>query len=138
MAASDYDASSTAPGAQMVEPAPGSAKSLSSVEETAVLLGTLLKMKFDECTRGPGAMDTLAPNMMWYSVSYELGHCVSPGLVAPRCVVCPRCAVQSHGPCVAVVRAVLTRLSAPDAAPLRGCCTGWLRGADVLDLRPAS
>ena len=48
-AVSDHDASLTVPGAQMVEPAPGSRKFASPVAEGAVMFGKLPKVKFAEC-----------------------------------------------------------------------------------------
>ena len=120
-------------GVQMVEPAPGSTKSQSPVEVDTALSGTSFKMKFDERAREPGATDTLVSNLTRYSVSYELGHGFNGVLDASvylSCqidAVCLRCAVQLHGPCVAVVRAVLRQVGS--AAP---------RGADVPDFRPAS
>ena len=71
-AASDNDASLTAPAVQMAEPVSGSTKSLSPVEGNAVLKGKLFKVKFDECVRQPGATDTLESNMMRRPVTYEL------------------------------------------------------------------
>ena len=55
-----------------MEPAPGSAKSLSPVEENAAFSRELSKMKVDESTRQPGVTDTLVSNVARYSASYEL------------------------------------------------------------------
>ena len=71
---SDYDASLTAPGAQMAEPVSSSRKSVTLVEENAGALGKLFKLKFDDCTCDPDATGTLSSNMMRYSERYELEH----------------------------------------------------------------
>ena len=54
-AAAKYDASLTAPGAQMVEVAPGKKDSASPVEGHTAALGKLFKMEFDKCAEDPAA-----------------------------------------------------------------------------------
>ena len=71
-ATSDYFASLTVPGVQMVQTAPGSKRPPSPVEVNSVASGKLFTLGPAGCSVDPGATEELAPNTPEYLLSRKL------------------------------------------------------------------